>query len=355
LEVVSVEKKRMRTITEERLHPEEALFLHLRGLLDIVVSNELGGGGSSSSSSEAASEERNDDADHHRTTLTTRDLFCRVLPECNVPLAAYLAYAHLREQGYILIRYAERRMRLLLCMTMSNNGGERRLGGTPPAQTNDAILPPSSNVKKETTSGEEEKSVAATIGGERGRRIDNIDHKVASESGDKKRGSGDDTTRTLATTSSSSEGRFKSRALRLQLSDDVAMAPPPCVVSLDNNGGNNDGCTRRPDGGGEMMIRLAYYAYNPNSHFRRSDPGLPDFGVAVMPYNDDSRKRPTFDVLSSLVSMCEGGGGGGGIEEDIGDAAAAAGRSGIPLRVVTVADGGAVVAFGVTKGEVPSI
>ena len=104
-----------------------------------------------------------------------------------------------------------------------------------------------------------------------------------------------------------------------------------------------------------MMIRLAYYAYNPNSHFRRSDPGLPDFGVAVMPYNDcDSRKRPTFDVLSSLVSMCEGG-GGGGIEEDIGDAAAAAGRSGIPLRVVTVADGGAVVAFGVTKGEVPSI
>jgi hypothetical protein len=69
-----------------------------------------------------------------------------------------------------------------------------------------------------------------------------------------------------------------------------------------------------------------------------------------MPYNDDSRKRPTFDVLSSLVSMCEGGGGG-----DVGDAAAAAGRSGIPLRVVTVADGGAVVAFGVTKGEVPSI
>lgn len=103
------------------------------------------------------------------------------------------------------------------------------------------------------------------------------------------------------------------------------------------------------------MIRLAYYAYNPNSHFRRSDPGLPDFGVAVMPYNDDSR-RPTFDVLSSLVSMCEGG-GDGSIEEDIGDtaAAAAAGRSGIPLRVVTVADGGAVVAFGVTTGEVPNI
>jgi hypothetical protein len=117
----------------------------------------------------------------------------------------------------------------------------------------------------------------------------------------------------------------KSRTLRLQLSDDVATAPPPCVVtSLDEND-----------------IRLAYYAYNPNAHFKRSNPGLPDFGVAVMPFNNS---QPTFDTLSSLVSMCEGAD-----DSDINT------KSGIPLRVVTVADGGAVIAFGVTNGEVPRI
>jgi hypothetical protein len=310
--------RRKRTIAEERLHPEEALFLHLRGLLRIV-SNEIGGG-----ESPWAGERK----DANRT-LTTRDLFCDVLPECDIPLAAYLAYAHLREQGYILIRYAERRMRLLLCMM--NNGSERppdhsltSEGGTP--QTNDPILPPA-DVKG--TTSEEEKSAAIS---ER-RQID-IDREIASQSDDKRRS--DD-----ATFATSSEGWFKSRALRSQLSDDVATAPPPCVISLDNRA--NDGCTKRP--GGE--IRLAYYAYNPNARFRRSNPGLPDFGVAVMPYNDDIHRRPTFDVLSSLVSMCEGE----GAIEDIGDVKG----SGIPLRVVTVADGGAVVAFGVTKGEVPSI
>jgi len=70
------------------------------------------------------------------------------------------------------------------------------------------------------------------------------------------------------------------------------------------------------------------------------------------------RRQSTADVRrAELPRVDVRGGGDGSIEEDIGDtaAAAAAGRSGIPLRVVTVADGGAVVAFGVTTGEVPNI
>lgn len=246
-----IEDVQKRTITEERLHPDEALFLHLRGLLRIV-SNDSG------VSDEAAREQQNVT---NYTALTTQDLFCNVLKECNIPLGSFLAYSHLRAQGYILTRYTEQRMNLL-CRT--------KLAMKEAMQTNGS------------------------------------DFEATSQMNDNKE-------------------RYKSyRTLRSQLSDDLAAAPPPCmVISLDEN-----------------EIRLAYYAYNPNAHFKRSNPGLPDFGVAVMPFNNS---QPTFDTLNSLVSMCEGADGTNNT------------KSGIPLRIVTVADGGAVIAFGVTNGEVPRI
>ena len=56
---------------------------------------------------------------------------------------------------------------------------------------------------------------------------------------------------------------------------------------------------------------------------------------------------PTFDTLKSLVSMCESS----NCEEEGENS-----TTGMPLRVATVADGGAVIIFGVTHGEVaPSI
>jgi len=149
---------------------------------------------------------------------------------------------------------------------------------------------------------------------------------------------GDDT---ISVTSINS--RTKTRPLRLKLSDDVAMAPPPCVISL----GSSDANTGKP------KIRLAYYAYNPNARFRRSNPGMPDFGVAVMPYHSDNDNGPTFGVLNSLVSMCEEG-ERPEVKEDVNKCSNGA-AGGIPLRVVTVADGGAVIAFGVTNGDVPYI
>ncbi len=109
---------------------------------------------------------------------------------------------------------------------------------------------------------------------------------------------------------------------------------------------------------GDVRPRLAYYAYKPNSRFKRTNPGLPDFGVAVMPYNDN---QPTFETLFALVSMCEGGGRNGAdndddiVDDDAGGGGGGGGGIGIPLRVVTVADGSAVIAFVVTNGEVPSI
>ena len=77
---------------------------------------------------------------------------------------------------------------------------------------------------------------------------------------------------------------------------------------------------------------------------------MPDFGVAIMPFHSDkSTDEPTFDTLASLVSMCESS----RVEKEGEDTDS--GRSSIPLRVVTVADGGACMAFGITHGDVPSI
>ena len=66
-----------------------------------------------------------------------------------------------------------------------------------------------------------------------------------------------------------------------------------------------------------------------------------------MPYHSNNGNGPTFDIMNSLVSMCVEG-EGTELKKD-------AAKIEIPLRVVTVANGGAVVAFGMTNGEVPSI
>ena len=148
--------------------------------------------------------------------------------------------------------------------------------------------------------------------------------------------------------SSSSRERYLSRPLRSKLSDDLANAPPPCVVSLSTD---NDSTITQKRGKIPNEIQLAYYAYKPNAQFRRSNPGLPDFGVAIMPFHsDESTHEPTFDTLASLVSMCESSSD----EEKEGEDTDSNRRS-FPLQVVTVADGGACMAFGITHGDVPSI
>lgn len=350
-----------KTITAERLHPEEALFLHLRGLLRIQAHP-----------NGILAESTFIKPSPTQFSMSTQDLFCKMLPECNIQLAAYLAYAHLRAQGYSLIRYTHRRMELLRRMhelklkqsteldkmvrsNDSNSFAKSTKGkgsgegpgcvGIPGFPDNDDCRDVSQNAKTEHESVPdnndcEDASQNAKTENKRVLGIydcedvsqndktkiestpDNDDCEDASPNA--KTENGDDTI-----SMSSSTERFRSRPLRLKLSDDVAEAPPPCVVSL-----QTDEKTGKPN------ISLAYYAYNPNARFKRSNPGLPDFGVAVMPFYSDTTGEPTFDTLASLVSMCED-------EENS--------NGGIPLRVVTVSDGGAVIAFGVTDGNVPSI
>ena len=248
-----------RTITEERIHPEEALFLHMRGLLRIECNNH-----------EAGTKEES-------TTLSTQDLFCNMLPECKISLAAYLAYAHLRAQGYILMRYSTERMKLLLARKESHDS-------------------------KPNASSEDTECIEDEAGTQQYKRF------------------------------------ITERLAKQRLIDDVATAPQPYVVSSDEWNSNRDN------------VRLAYYAYNPNSNFKRTNPGLPDFGVAVMPFHSSSTNAPAFDVISSLVALCHG------VKKEKNDGLdTTASSNEIPLRIATVADGGAVIAYGVTRGDVPVI
>lgn len=248
-----------RTITEERIHPEEALFLHMRGLLRIECNNHEAG----------AKEEES-------TTLSTQDLFCNMLPECKISLAAYLAYAHLRAQGYILMRYSTERMKLLLARKESHDD-------------------------KPNASSEDTECIEDEAGTQQYKRF------------------------------------ITERLAKQRLIDDVATAPQPYVVSFDEWNSNRD------------TARLAYYAYNPNSNFKRTNPGLPDFGVAVMPFHSCDSNAPAFDVITSLVELC------GVKKEKSDDDIDTASSNEIPLRIATVADGGAVIVYGVTRGDVPVI
>lgn len=255
-----------RTITEERLHPEEALFLHMRGLLRIEYNHE---------------------------SMSTQDLFCKMLPECKISLAAYLAYAHLRAQGYILIRYSTERIKLLMAQSLhpkSKDSSNIAEGGN--NHDNDAALPEST---------------------------EKADIHMSSNNNNW-------------------------RQAKQRLSDDVAAAPPPRVVAFDDEWNSNSSQ--------DLKTRLAYFAYNPDSNFRRSNPGLPDFGVAIMPFHSSGVSAPSFGTISALLALCEGKPTDEGDETDDADTASS---NDIPLRIATVADGGAVIVYGVTRGDVPVI
>ena len=75
---------------------------------------------------------------------------------------------------------------------------------------------------------------------------------------------------------------------------------------------------------------IAYDVYGPNSGFKRTDPGRPEFCVAIASYAEAS---PGFGSINALVSIARG----------------------VPVRISTVADGGTVVMFSLTDYGVPPL
>ena len=78
-------------------------------------------------------------------------------------------------------------------------------------------------------------------------------------------------------------------------------------------------------------MTIAWDAYQPNSQFGKTHPGLPDFYVAVTYYNESHVRFAQIEEL--VVNHCHG----------------------IPLKLATVSDSGTVVMFGVSNMGVPSI
>ena len=75
---------------------------------------------------------------------------------------------------------------------------------------------------------------------------------------------------------------------------------------------------------------IAFDVYKPNTQFRKTNPGIPDYLVSVASYTLPS---PTFVELQNLMNSCQG----------------------VPLRIATVSDSGVVIMFGVTDYGVPDI
>jgi hypothetical protein len=281
---------------EERLHPEEALFLQMRGILRVE--------------SRTAANKPICNEQRIHATMSTPALFNKMLPECNISLTAYLVYAHLREQGYILMRYTKDRIKLLRMMVAL----DQRRKGDNFVVSNGAVVSADNATVEKTVSGNGKTKSTNT------RKEDNT------------------CTFSKEDLETNNRPRSKKQTLKSELSDDVAHAPPPCVLCNDKSTSESTQST---------PLTLAYLAYNPNAHFKRTNPGIPNFGVAVMSYSHGER-GPTFDVLSSLVSLCQGN------TDDCSDECKTE-ESGFPLRIMTVSDSGAVVAFGVTDGDVPVI
>ncbi len=76
--------------------------------------------------------------------------------------------------------------------------------------------------------------------------------------------------------------------------------------------------------------QIAFDCYKPNGNFRKTNPGQPDFYVAITSYAEPS---PPLQKMKALVQICNG----------------------IPFRLASVSDGGTVVMFNVTDSCTPTI
>lgn len=208
----------------DHLFIEEVIYLNEKGLLNVLKEEE----------------------DGKETRAMESWELMDMLEDHNVPLAAYLTYAYLRAQTYIVIRHRDR---------------------------------------SSTTSD------------------DNHNNKCI------------DTNTT----------KMSKKVITRRIS---ANAPPPRLLNQDDNASNwND-----------TNIPIAFDVYNPNSSFKKTSimTNTPDFVVVVTLHGGDNG-GPTFETIRSLLAYCD----------DI---------LSIPaVRLAVVADGGAVLMYGIGLNGVPDI
>ena len=269
---------------------EEVLFLHERGLAEVYDEDE-------------------------QQRLDSKDLFA-MLPKLGVAFPVYLTYAHLRAQTYIVMRHAPRRLDIV-----------------------DALAEKSVR-KRKRDEKEEEKSGDANIA---------AGFTAASTPSEKghieEKGSLDKTDSAEVTKPRETRGANLKRRLRAV----EFHAPAPILMkSTDTvekwsqhlpSAGSGDYGHQEPVAAEEQhavpgacslpsTCPIAFHVYGPNSAFKRTNPGRPDFCVAIASYAEAS---PGFGSINALVSIARG----------------------VPVRISTVADGGTVVMFSLTDYGVP--
>lgn len=126
-----------------------------------------------------------------------------------------------------------------------------------------------------------------------------------------KRETSNETKRTTTTTTTFPVSRM-TKIVKEDLRRDAMAATPPTMYEP------------------AASLTIAFDVYPPDSNFKRSNPGLPSFHVAVCSFAQSS---PTFGEMQELLRQC----------------------GNTPLRIATVADSGTVVMFGLTDFGVPVI
>jgi len=244
-----VDEENEDTATAQHLFMEEVVFLHERGLIEAFASSST-------------------DGSPMGAPLNSMALFAMLTStesKEGMPLAAYLTYAHLRAQTFIVIRHTPQRLGLV-----------KRIH-----EICTSTVPVDASVHK------------------RGQGI---------------------------------------RQLQRSLRSDAQNASVPVVwESCSHDADQLINVPRKRQRGQACLEKststsdsIAFHVYRPNTNFRKTKPGIPDFCVAITPF---AQKSPPFEDLLNLVRACEG----------------------IPLRLATVADGGTVILFGVTDGMVPNV
>ena len=229
------------------LFAEETLFLHERGLLQVLHPNGI-------------------------DVMSSKELF-RLLEELGFPLPIYLTYAYLRSQTFIVLRHADVQWPL-------------------------------------------------KDGGIRDKNNDTEDNSLETERTNED-GHAEEHTQCRFYTTDKNRRKLDLRQKRLE-------ATTPKM--LDDSFGVLLDLPADSDSFPCSSSSIAFDVFNPNSKFRKSNPGRPDYYVAVSFYNGGP-PSPTFDALIQLLQSCEG----------------------IPLRLATVSDSGTVIMFGITDVAVPRI
>lgn len=283
--VMDGEKKvvvRKKSVTCDYLFIEEALFLHERGLLEVYIEEEdIDLKKDSANTGKGLS--KNDKK--QLKIMSTRDLYDLMLNQLNMPIGVYLSYAHLRNQAYIVIRHTTRRRELIEEMNILAKDVDQRKMEVGRKRKLDQIE--SSDNKESIYEEDCRKNTVTTL------------EKEEKESGKESQVEEDSPKLKLA----------KVKKLFRELSYN---APMPQIWKND------------------VGTSISYDVYNPDSSYKKSQPGLPSFYVAITPF---SLPSPSFATMKAQIEYCKG----------------------IPLKICTVADGGTINMFGMTDLKVPSI